>query len=81
MIQKLMGINPQKGRWVKIIGGFALLAALLLVAQMALANISPEYLKNGRTYDQESAYIFVSLEKLMDDFQAEVQRILQEVKP
>ena len=31
--------------------------------------------------DQESAYIFVSLEKLMDDFQAAVQRILQEVKP
>jgi hypothetical protein len=30
--------------------------------------------------DQESAYAFVSLEMLMDDFQAEVQRILQEVK-
>jgi hypothetical protein len=29
---------------------------------------------------QESAYAFVSLEMLMDDFQAEVQRILQEVK-
>ena len=57
MIHKLMGINPKKERWVRIIGGFALLAALLLVAQMALANISPEYLKNGRTYDQESAYI------------------------
>jgi len=31
--------------------------------------------------NRESAYAFVSLEKLMDDFQAEVQRILQEVKP
>lgn len=29
---------------------------------------------------QESAYAFVSMEKLMDDFQAEVQRILQEVE-
>ncbi len=29
---------------------------------------------------RESAYAFVSLEMLMDDFQAEVQRILQEVK-
>ena len=31
--------------------------------------------------DRESDYPFVSLETLMDDFQAEVQRILQEVKP
>lgn len=30
--------------------------------------------------DQESTYTFVSLERLMDDFQAEVQRILQEVE-
>ena len=30
--------------------------------------------------DQESAYAFVSLEILMDDFQAEVQRLLQEAK-
>ena len=29
---------------------------------------------------QESAYPFASLEILMDDFQTEVQRILQEVK-
>jgi hypothetical protein len=29
---------------------------------------------------QESAYAFESLERLMDDFQAEVQRVLQEVK-
>ena len=29
---------------------------------------------------RESVYAFVSLEMLMDDFQAEVQRILQEVK-
>jgi hypothetical protein len=31
--------------------------------------------------DRESTYAFVSLEKLMDDFQADVQRILQEAKP
>ena len=31
--------------------------------------------------DQETAYAFVSMDQLMDDFQAEVQRILQEVKP
>lgn len=30
---------------------------------------------------QESAYAFVSLEKLTDDFQADVQRLLQEVRP
>lgn len=30
---------------------------------------------------QESAYAFVSLARLMDDFQAEVQRIVQEVAP
>ena len=30
--------------------------------------------------DQESAYAFVSLEMLMDDFQAEVQQILQELE-
>lgn len=30
--------------------------------------------------DQESTYAFVSMERLMDDFQAEVQRILQEVE-
>jgi hypothetical protein len=28
---------------------------------------------------QESAYAFVALEKLADDFQADVQRLLQEV--
>ena len=28
--------------------------------------------------DRESTYIFVSMERLMDDFQSEVQRILQE---
>jgi len=31
--------------------------------------------------DRESTYVFVSLERLKDDFQADVQRILQEVKP
>jgi len=31
--------------------------------------------------NRESNYAFVSMEILMDDFQAEVQRILQEVKP
>ncbi len=30
--------------------------------------------------DQESTYAFVSMERLRDDFQAEVQRILQEVE-
>jgi len=57
MIQKIKGLNLGKARWIKIIGVIALPAVLLLIAQMALANISPEYLKNGRTYDQESNYI------------------------
>ncbi len=30
--------------------------------------------------DQESTYAFVSMQRLMDDFQTEVQRILQEVE-
>jgi len=30
--------------------------------------------------DQESTYAFVSMERLMDDFQAEVQQILQELE-
>ncbi len=29
--------------------------------------------------DRESTYTFVSMERLMDDFQAEVQQILQEL--
>jgi hypothetical protein len=46
-----------KNHW-KTIAGFAiLLAALILAVHMVLANISPEYLKNGRTYDQETTYI------------------------
>lgn len=34
-----------------------LLIALFLSWKLALANVSPLYLKNGRTYDQESNYI------------------------
>ena len=30
---------------------------------------------------QESVYAFVSMEKLMDDFQADVRRLLQEARP
>jgi len=30
--------------------------------------------------DQESIYVFVSMERLMDDFRADVQRILQEMQ-
>ena len=35
----------------------ALLITLLAGVQLVLANISPNYLKSGRTYDQESSYI------------------------
>lgn len=53
MIQRLKDVH----RWITLIGAMALLALLLMVVKRALADISPEYLKNGRTYDQESAYI------------------------
>ena len=39
------------------IGAAVLLAALFLTARHVSAAISPEYLKNGRTFDQESNYI------------------------
>ena len=46
-----------KNKWKTIIGAIVLLAALVLAVQMAWANISPDYLKNGRTFDQETTYI------------------------
>ena len=43
--------------WRIIVGAAILLAALILAVQMAFANLWPDYLKNGRTYDQETGYI------------------------
>ena len=43
--------------WRKVGGTAILLLALLLGGKLVLANVSPEYLKNGRTYDQETSYI------------------------
>ena len=41
-------------RWIILI---FLLAALALAVQIARASLWPDYLKNGRTYDQETTYI------------------------
>jgi hypothetical protein len=42
---------------LKIFGGVFLLILFLVGVQIVLANISPDYLKNGRTFDQETSYI------------------------
>ena len=46
-----------KRSWWKAGATLLLLIAFLLGGKLALANVSPEYLKNGRTYDQERNYI------------------------
>jgi hypothetical protein len=43
--------------WWKAGAALLLMLALLVAGNMALANVSPEYLKNGRTFDQERNYI------------------------
>jgi hypothetical protein len=43
--------------WLKAAAFIVVLAVLLAGYRLAFANISPEYLRNGRTYDQESTYI------------------------
>ncbi len=43
--------------WFKIAGLTLLLVALGLVVHLVRANIYPDYLRNGRTYDQETGYI------------------------
>ena len=48
--------NRQR-KHLKIFGFLSLVIMLLVGVQIGLANISPDYLKNGRTYDQESSYI------------------------
>lgn len=49
--------NISKLRWSRSIGILLGLLALFLFVHPVFAVISPEYLKNGRTYDQETAYI------------------------
>lgn len=48
---------PQKNSWFRVIVFIVVLIILIASYHLALANISPEYLRNGRTYDQESTYI------------------------
>jgi len=50
-----IGIRHSKWRFIIAIGVF--LAFLLFGVRIASAAIFPEYLRNGRTYDQESRYI------------------------
>ena len=57
MIQSLKRMFSLITHWKTIIGVVLLMAALFLAVQIALANIWPEYLKNGRTFDQETTYI------------------------
>lgn len=55
----------------------------LIVAGACVLRYDNERAKGDHRHvrDRESAYAFVSLEKLMDDFHADVQRILQELEP
>ena len=48
--------NFMKPRWTRPFGILLGLLTLFLFVQPVFAVISPEYLKNGRTYDQENAY-------------------------
>lgn len=57
MIQFIKWQFSFQKHWRTIAGTAFLLAALILAVRLVLANISPEYLKNGRTYDQERTYI------------------------
>ena len=43
--------------WLKAAAFMVVLAVLLAGYRLAFANISPEYLRNWRTYDQERTYI------------------------
>lgn len=47
----------RKTNWLRGATVFIVLAVLLAGYRLVLANISPEYLRDGRTYDQESSYI------------------------
>jgi hypothetical protein len=49
--------SSKKTSWLKAAAFMVVLAVLLAGFRLAFANISPEYLRNGRTYDQESSYI------------------------
>ena len=44
-------------KWSQSVGILLLLAALGLSVHLVRANIYPDYLRNGRTFDQESSYI------------------------
>jgi hypothetical protein len=48
--------NLKNTRWFRLIQIFIVLSATVLFFQPVFANITPEYLKNGRTYDQENTY-------------------------
>ena len=45
--------SSKKTSWLKAAAFMVVLAVLLAGYRLAFANISPEYLRNGRTYDQE----------------------------
>ncbi len=49
--------SSKKTSWLKAAAFMVVLAVLLAGFRLTFANISPEYLRNGRTYDQESTYI------------------------
>lgn len=49
--------NIKRTIWWKSGAALLLFLALFLSANLALANIYPDYLRNGRTYDQETSFI------------------------
>lgn len=55
MFRRRLWINSRI--WFKIAGLTLLLVALGLVVRLVRANIYPDYLRNGRTFDQETGYI------------------------
>lgn len=55
MLRRSWWMNYRK--WFRVLGVLLLLAALGLAVRLVRANIFPDYLKNGRTYDQETGYI------------------------
>ncbi len=55
MLQRKAGMNSQIG--FRVAGILLLLVALGLAVHLVQANIYPDYLRNGRTFDQETSYI------------------------
>lgn len=55
MLQRRVWMNSRK--LFRVAGLMLLLVALGLVVHLVRANIYPDYLRNGRTFDQETSYI------------------------